>query len=502
MLSNTREKGSLNMLSKIPMPDPILPALLGLWLIAASVVVDLVGIGNPNRFGLSQVVCLVAGVILFVLALVLLHRTASREARTGSNSYGRTLSVALTGWVCAAVFPVVVIEGAARFSVPTEVRELDYRAFDPVLGWSLVPDRQYHVKSVRKDFEFPVRVDRNGFRDDGQQISHVSDARVVVLGDSNAFGVGLSDDKTLSHQVHDSLLTRGVDVKVLNAGVPGYGLDQFFLRLKSLGKLASGTVVIVLIHPMNDLVNLSSDVDYTMSRPAAVIQGGHLQFMTPSLNRRSEFPAHFSPMFRDLNRVFQLPDPVTYPLRSAAVSVVRGERHFQFSRQQGAVQEMVDSRSLADAEATVRRGIDLFPLFNASRVWTEIRQLEPQRKTLATLVDALFAAMQEHARSCDCRILAVLAPEPDRVFAYSKGVMDHLIEVNPKFDFDFGTSRELLRQSFSRSGLHHLPIEYSADEAERMFLKADGHTGVLGMHRIAEAAAAYITEHAWLTGPS
>jgi hypothetical protein len=207
-------------------------------------------------------------------------------------------------------------------------------------------------------------------------------------------------------------------------------------------------------------------------------------------------------MFRDLNRVFQLPDPVTYRLQSAAVSVARGERIFQFGRQQGAVQEMVDTRSLADAEATVRRGIDLYPLFNASRVWTEIRQLEPQRKTLATLVDALFAAMQEHARSCDCRILAVLAPEPDRVFAYSKGVMDHLIEVNPKFDFDFGTSRELLRQSFSRSGVHHLPIEYSADEAERMFLKADGHTGVLGMHRIAEAAAAYITEHAWLTGPS
>jgi hypothetical protein len=490
------------MLSKIPVPDPILPGLLGLWLLAASVVVDLVGIGNPNRFGLSQVLCLVGGVILLVLALVLLHRTASREARSGSSSYGRTLGVALTGWVCAAVLPVVLVEGAARFSDPVEVRELDYRGFDPVLGWSLVPDRQYHVKSVRKDFEFLVRIDRNGFRDDGQQIGHVSDARVVVLGDSNAFGVGLSDDKVLSHQLHDSLVTRGVDVKVLNGGVPGYGLDQFFLRLKSLGTLAPGTVVVLLIHPMNDLVNLSSDVDYTMSRPAAVIQDGRLQFLTPSLNRRSEFPAHFSPMFRTLNRAFELPAPVTYRMQSAAVSMVRGERRFQLSRPQGAVQEMVDNRLQPEADASVRRGVELYPLFNASRVWTEIRQFESERKTLANLVDVLFAAMQEHSRSCDCRILAVLAPEPDRVFGYSKGVMDHIIEVNPQFDFDFGTSRELLRRSFSRAGVHYLPIEYAADEAESMFLKADGHTGVRGMQRIADAAAAYITEHAWLPGPS
>jgi len=488
------------MLSKIPIPDPILPALLGLWLIAASVMVDLVGIGNPSRFGLSQVLCLVGGIILLVLALVLLHRTASREARSQPRSYAKTVGVALTGWAFAAVLPFVLIEGVARLSDPVE-QALDYRVFDPVLGWSLIPDRQYHVKSVRKDFEFPLRIDRNGFRDDGQQIGDVSDARVVVLGDSNAFGVGLSDDQVLSHQLRKSLLTRGVNVKVLNAGVPGYGLDQFFLRLKSLGKLAPGTVAILLIHPMNDLVNLSSDVDYRMSRPAAVVQAGQLQFLPPS-NRLIVYPAHFSPMFNDLNRVFELPEPPTYPVRSAAVSMVRGERRFQFGLQRDAVREMVDSRSQAEAEASFMRALERNPLYNASRVWTEIRQFESERKILARLVDTLLAEMQKHARSCDCRILGVLAPEPDRIFASSKVEMDRLVEVNPQFNFDFGTSRELLRQSLSRSGVHHIPIEYSADEAERMFLKNDGHTGVLGMERIAETTAAYIMEHAWLPGPS
>jgi hypothetical protein len=485
------------MLSKIPIPDPILPALLGLWLIAASVVVDLVGIGNPNRFGLSQILSLVGGVILLVLALLMLHRTASREARSRPKSYGRTLGVALTAWACAAVLPVVLIEGAARLSDPIETRALDYRAFDPVLGWSLVPDRQYHVKSVRKDVEFMLRIDRHGFRDDGQQIGRVSDARVVVLGDSNVFGVGLSDDQVLSHQLRKSLLARGADVKVLNGGVPGYGLDQFFLKLKSLGELAPGTVVILLIHPMNDLVNLSSDVDYRMSRPAAVVRDGHLQFLPPS-NRVLVYPAHFSPMFNELNRAFKLPEPPTYPLRSAAAAMVRGERRFQLSLQRDAVHEMVDNRSQSEAVSTYWRQLKVNPLYNASRVWTEIRQFESERKTLALLVDTLFAEMQTYARSCDCRILGVLAPEPDRIFASSKADMDRLMEVNPQFDFDFGTSRELLRQSLSRSGVHHIPIEYSADEAESMFLKNDGHTGVLGMQKIAAAAAAYITEHAWL----
>jgi hypothetical protein len=486
------------MLSKIPIPDPILPALLGLWLIAASVVVDLVGIGNPNRFGLSQVLSLVGGVILLVFALALLHRTASREAQSGSRPYRRTLIVTLTAWAFAAVLPVVLVEGAARFSDRVEFRELDYRSFDPVLGWSLIPNRRYHVKSVRKDFEFPVRVDRNGFRDDGQQIGAVSDARLVVLGDSNVFGVGLSDDQVLPHQLRNALLTRGVDVKVLNAGVPGYGLDQFFLKLKSLGKLSPGTVVILLIHPMNDLVNLSSDVDYNMSRPAAVIQSGRLRFLSPPNNGLNKYPTHFSPMFSDLNRAFHVPEPPTYLLQSAAVSMVRGQRRFQLSRQRDEVHEMVDSRLLPEVVADVQRGIERNPLFNASRVWTEIRQFESERKTLAMLADALFAAIREHSRSCDCRILAVLAPEPDRVFAYSKAIMDRIIEANPQFDFDFGTSRELLRQSLSRSGVDYLPIEYSADQAERMFLKADGHTGVLAMQKIAEAAAAYITKQAWL----
>jgi hypothetical protein len=488
------------MLSKIAIPDPILPALLGLWLIAASVVVDLVGIGNPTRFGPSQVACLIGGGILLVLALVLHHRTASREVRSGSRSYGKTLTVALTGWMFAAVLPFVLIEGTARLSDPVE-QALDYRVFDPVLGWTLIPDRQYHVKSLRKDFEFPLRIDRNGFRDDGQQIHDVSDARVVVLGDSNAFGVGLSDDQVLSHQLHDSLLTRGVDVKVLNAGVPGYGLDQFFLRLKSLGKLAPGTVVVVLIHPTNDLVNLSSDVDYVMSKPAAVIQQGRLQFSPPS-DRLIMKRAHFSPMFSNLNRVFEWPEPLAYPVRSAAVSMVRGERRFQFTRRRDAVHEMVDNRSQSEAMAGVWRGLEQSPLHDASRFWTEIRQFESERKTLATLVDALLAEMQEHARTCGCRLLGVLAPEPDRIFAHSKAVMDRLIELNPQFDFDFGASRDLLQRSLERAGVHYLPIEYSADEAEKMFLKYDGHTGVHGMQRIAEAAAAFITEKAWLPGPS
>jgi lysophospholipase L1-like esterase len=54
-------------------------------------------------------------------------------------------------------------------------------------------------------------------------------ARVVVLGDSCAYGVGIETSQTLAHQLALELEERGLDrtrVQVLNLGVPGYSTVQ------------------------------------------------------------------------------------------------------------------------------------------------------------------------------------------------------------------------------------------------------------------------------------
>lgn len=49
-----------------------------------------------------------------------------------------------------------------------------------------------------------------------------SSRTLLLLGDSQIFGQGLSDDQTTAAQLQDSLVGRGLNVRVENIGVPGY----------------------------------------------------------------------------------------------------------------------------------------------------------------------------------------------------------------------------------------------------------------------------------------
>lgn len=55
---------------------------------------------------------------------------------------------------------------------------------------------------------------------------------LLLLGDSQIFGQGLSDDQTTASQLQDSLLARGLSVRVQNIGVPGYTSWNEFAALR------------------------------------------------------------------------------------------------------------------------------------------------------------------------------------------------------------------------------------------------------------------------------
>jgi lysophospholipase L1-like esterase len=59
--------------------------------------------------------------------------------------------------------------------------------------------------------------------------------RVLVLGDSTWFGHGVEDDETFPAQLEARLRADGLDVDVLNGGVPGYSTEQTRVELDELG---------------------------------------------------------------------------------------------------------------------------------------------------------------------------------------------------------------------------------------------------------------------------
>lgn len=76
-----------------------------------------------------------------------------------------------------------------------------------------------------------VRVNTMGFREDSES-RFEEHTRIAVLGDSVVFGTALSQDQTISAALQRRLDADGQTIKVLNLGVPGYGLGELPDRLR------------------------------------------------------------------------------------------------------------------------------------------------------------------------------------------------------------------------------------------------------------------------------
>ncbi|MDP2311248.1 MAG: GDSL-type esterase/lipase family protein [Pseudomonadota bacterium] len=69
--------------------------------------------------------------------------------------------------------------------------------------------------------------------------------RVLVVGDSTFFGHGVSDDETFPAQLQARLRAEGLEVDVLNAGVPGYSTEQTRIQLDEEGWALAPDLLIV-----------------------------------------------------------------------------------------------------------------------------------------------------------------------------------------------------------------------------------------------------------------
>ena len=129
----------------------------------------------------------------------------------------------------------LIITGVLEFSSALILRYFNrvpyntYLIHDPILGWKLAPNTRLHIRSHAKNFEFECKINSTGFREDDQGALGPPECDAVIIGDSNVFGYGLPAKETLSYQLAHLLSVSGMPAKILNAGVPGYGMDQFYL---------------------------------------------------------------------------------------------------------------------------------------------------------------------------------------------------------------------------------------------------------------------------------
>lgn len=136
----------------------------------------------------------------------------------------------------------------------SRMREFAMRpSVNPDLKYELTPGASGRVWGT------DLKINSQGFRGP-EPSSSLSTHRVIVLGDSIAFGNNLPLEETLSFQLQQRLISQGRDVEILNFGVGGYDTLQEVSLLETRG-LKYHPDLVVVTYCLNDISIASVNAD-------------------------------------------------------------------------------------------------------------------------------------------------------------------------------------------------------------------------------------------------
>lgn len=182
------------------------------------------------------------------------------------------------GMLCVSiVIALVVAEVALRVIMPFQQQrdtEHVFFTYDETLGWANLPGSSgvFTIPSGTTT----VNISAEGWRDaDLPQEKTPGRKRILFLGDSQAWGYGVEQDKRFSDYVRAAF----DNADVLNMGVSGYGTAQEDLQLRTKGIAYQPDIVVVAFYS-NDLfdnLNDGNGTAYEYPRPTLIPADGTLR---------------------------------------------------------------------------------------------------------------------------------------------------------------------------------------------------------------------------------
>ena len=132
---------------------------------------------------------------------------------------------------------------------------VDSREFptDTIRHWNSQIHKPVAVKRLKENgwmtedgsmVEIDYFINKQGFRHDGNHIDYMSEqGGVIYLGDSHTMGVGMHLEETWTYLAH-YCCPKTQNLRYLNMGSPGYGVDCYYRLLKRfIGELKPDVVV-------------------------------------------------------------------------------------------------------------------------------------------------------------------------------------------------------------------------------------------------------------------
>jgi len=178
------------------------------------------------------------------------------RARTGFIRFLQQVGVSTLAVLVAVLSLELTVRIVRRVSPPErpEARSADYITCDrdSLLGWVFPASSQ----GLFQTGPHPTRVETNelGLRSPPIDAGREPCLRILVLGDSYAFGWGVQKNEVFPRQLEAMLVERypDISVEVLNAGVPGYGLHQQCAMLERVLSHVELDVVVSTFSLAND----------------------------------------------------------------------------------------------------------------------------------------------------------------------------------------------------------------------------------------------------------
>ena len=125
-----------------------------------------------------------------------------------------------------------IAEAAFRILRPGKDLHPDY-PFDPHYHHRLAPDTSFHQRTEEFDVTSTTNhLSLRGSADIGPKVPGVR--RILMLGDSFTFGVGVQDDQTFCAVLQRALEARQARVEIVNAGMGSYSPILHYLTLRDL----------------------------------------------------------------------------------------------------------------------------------------------------------------------------------------------------------------------------------------------------------------------------
>ena len=195
-------------------------------------------------------------------------------------------------------------EGLLRLR-PEQHREI-WTQPDPILHHAQKPG--WRGAFVTAEWDTEISINEHGLRDAPLRPRGEVDRRVLIVGDSFAWGYGVEREETFSERLEARLAAEGKRVDVVNAGVISYSPILEWLYLREKGLALDPDLVIVAV----DMSDLQDDLVY---EAAAVYEGSEIVGIRPQIADRGPLIRFFKSL-RLVRRLRSLADGLYARYRS------------------------------------------------------------------------------------------------------------------------------------------------------------------------------------------